>query len=209
MLLPIPIATSPPIMHQIQLSTPSRQVGGGLCYPYIKIGGTNLRYDIFIEAVADKNVKGVCMTNNQQHANILMMDNSHESIIFPENYDIVSFLFQNNIPVEIKESHEKTSVIDIISILIQIAFIKVLSSLFYPKKQAATEDIILDAMKATNYLNSEMHNFIQFTYNFGRVLSGDELEMLIRNINCKIYLNNRKLRKLFRKPPKQKPAAAP
>ena len=210
MILPAPIATSPPISHEIHVTAASRRVRN-LCAPYINLKlGSNTRYDLFVDSVAKEEVQGVCMANNQKSADLLMIDGSHETIYFPDNYDIVSYLVENDVPVEIKEAQNKPSVVDITTVLIQVAIVRLVAKFFDRKNSSGSgspaEDVLFEAMKATSYFGHDLHNFMQFTYNFGKALSKEDIDNMVRVISCKVYVNNRILRRMLKK--KQKKLAS-
>jgi len=168
-----------------------------------------MRYDLFIDTVERKEVQGVCMANNQKSADLLMIDGTHETIYFPDNYDVVSYLVENDIPVEIKEAQNKPSVIDITTVLIQVALVRIVAKFFDRKNssdsQSPAEEMMFEALKATTYISHDLHNFI---YNFGKSLSKEDIDNIVRTISCKIYVNNRILRRMLKKKQKELASSA-
>jgi hypothetical protein len=193
MLLPGPITTAPPTTHEVHITASSRQLQN-LCRPYVKLAGSNMRYDIFIDAIAQKQVKGVCITNTQKSADIVMADDSREFLYFPDSYDIVSYLLVNDVPMEIKETPNKPTIVDIITVLIQVAVVRLVSKFFDSRKtgDSPAEEAIFEAMRATSYFGYDL-------YNLGKVLSKEDIDKIFRVISCRIYLNKRGLRTLFKR----------
>lgn len=194
MLLPAPITTAPQIVHEIKLQRPYKK---GLCAPSINLGA-NMRYDIFLNAVSTDQVAEVCLSDNQKTATILMKDGDEESIIFPENYDIVSYILQNDIPIEIQKYYSRPAFTDIISVIAQIMFIRALSQIFYSNannKGKYLQDILFQMIKTTTYVNSyDLNNLMQLAYNFK---PNEEFNQIRRTVYCKLYVKQRKLRRIF------------
>ena len=153
-----------------------------------------MRYDIFIDAVAQKAVKGVCIANTQKNADVLMVDDSREFLYFPDNYDIVSYLLENDVPMEVKETQNKPSIVDIITVLIQVAIVRLVSKFFDTRKKggSSAEEAIIEAMRATSYFGYDL-------YNLGKVLSKEDIDKIFRVISCRMYLNKRGLRTMFKR----------
>ena len=190
--LPMPVTTSPPIIHQIVIDKSVNNI----CMPGVHIRFNNMRYDLFLENVATKKVKSICMANNQKEADINMQDGGYNKIFFPEHYDVVSYILQYDIPIEFREISEKPSVIDIISLMIQVAIVRIVTQLFSSSYSASSNTFEEFMVKL---LNSDLHNSIQYLYNFGKTLTHEDIKELIRKINCKIYISKRNVRKLKRK----------
>jgi hypothetical protein len=175
MLLPTPINTSPPMNHVVHVK---RKTNTSLCAPYFKVGGTNMRYDLFIDGIENRNIAGVCIANTQKSAVLLMANGNHETILFPENYDIMSFLVENDIPVEVKESQTKPSLVDVCVVLIQLVAVRIVSKVLYNGKLEF--DIFFKTIQASN------HDLVQ-------LISRDDIEKFIRVMTCKMYLLKRYL----------------
>jgi hypothetical protein len=199
--MPPPIPTSPPSTHELVVNYKSTR---NLCQsvPIVKLPiAPNLRYDVFIDAVKNKKVDGVCMADHQKSAEIFMKeDNSIRTIYFPDGYDIISFVLENDVPLEIHESHIKPSIIDIIGVLIQVAIIRLISN-FLNKDKKSAEEVIYNIFTMMTGFNMELQNFMHMTYSIGRILSTDEIRRLSREINCNIYLKRKKIGKLIVKQP--------
>jgi hypothetical protein len=138
LVLPVPITTSPQSSHELIIKNRQNKT---ICNsaPLVKFT-PNMRYDIFIDSAKKNEIEGVCMSDHQKSADILMNDKSYRTIYFPENYDIINFLLEYDIPLEIHESHIKPSIIDILGIIIQVSIIRLISNIFNNNKQS-TEDI--------------------------------------------------------------------
>jgi len=202
--MPPPIPTSPPSTHEIVVNYKSMR---NLCQsvPIVKLPAPNLRYDVFIDAVKNKEVAGVCMADHQKSAEVFMNNNngnntSVQTIFFPEGYDIISYILENDIPLEIHESHIKPSIIDIIGVLIQVAVIRLISN-FLNKDKKSAEEVIYSVFTMMAGFNMELQNFMHMTYNIGRILSNDEIKRLSREINCRIYLKRKRIGKFIIKQP--------
>lgn len=198
--MPPPLPTSPPSTHELIVNYKSTR---NLCQsvPIVKLPiAPNLRYDVFIDAVKNKQVDGICMADHQKSAEVFMSsDNSVKTIYFPDGYDIISFVLENDVPLEIHESHIKPSIIDIIGVLIQVAIIRLISN-FLNKDKKSAEEVIYSVFTMMAGFNMELQNFMHMTYNIGRILSNDEIRRLSREINCNIYLKRKKIGKLIVQP---------
>jgi len=188
MLLPLPVTTPNMIVQEIHISENSRKITN-LCMPHIRVN--NMRYDIFIDNVKKHKIKGICMTNNQKEADLLMDNDEHKNVYFPENYDITTFLLQNSVPIEFREVNDKLSVVDIISLMIQVAIVRIISQIF---SIASSSNLFEEFV--VKVLNSDLHSSAsEYLYNFGKGFSKDDIKMIIRIIN---YSYKRNMRKLIR-----------
>jgi len=189
----MPITTSPPIMHEIVISESSRKIDN-LCMPHIRLNYRNMRYDLFLEKIATKEVKGLCISNNQKEADLIMKDDSHNNVYFPESYDIVSYVLRNDIPIEFREVNEKPSIIDIISLMLQVALVRILSQVFsITNSTSRFEQFIV------KLLSSDFHTSVQYLYNFAKSFTKEDVRDMMRNLNCNLYINRRQVRKIMKK----------
>ena len=198
--MPPPIPTSPPSTHELVVNYKSMR---NLCQsvPIVKLPAPNLRYDVFIDKIKNNEVAGICMADHQKSADVFMNDdNSVQTIYFPEDYDIISFILENDVPLEIHESHIKPSIIDIIGVLIQVAIIRLISN-FLNKDKKTAEEVIYSVFTMMAGFNMELQNFMHMTYNIGRILSNDEIKRLTREINCHVYLKRKRIGKFIVKQP--------
>ena len=194
--MPPPIPTSPPSTHELVVNYKSMR---NLCQsvPIVKLPAPNLRYDVFIDKIKNNEVAGICMADHQKSADVFMNDdNSVQTIYFPEGYDIISFILENDVPLEIHESHIKPSIIDIIGVLIQVAIIRLISN-FLNKDKKTAEEVIYSVFTMMAGFNMELQNFMHMTYNIGRILSNDEIKRLTREINCHVYLKRKRIGKFI------------
>jgi len=190
-MLPIPVSTPNMIVSEIQITENSRQITN-LCMPHIRIN--NLRYDIFIDNVKKHKIKGICMTNNQKEADILMENDEHANVYFPENYDITTFVLQNSIPIEFREVNDKLSVVDIITLMIQVAIVRIISQIF---SIASSSNIFEEFV--VKVLNSDLHSSAsEYFYNFGKGFSKDDIKIIMRILNYKYKRNIRKFIKYIK-----------
>ena len=198
--MPPPIPTSPPSTHELVVNYKSTR---NLCQsvPIVKLPAPNLRYDVFIDKIKNNEVAGICMADHQKSADVFISeDNSVQTIYFPEGYDIISFILENDVPLEIHESHIKPSIIDIIGVLIQVAIIRLISN-FLNKDKKSAEEVIYSVFTMMTGFNMELQNFMHMTYNIGRMLSNDEIKRLTREINCRVYLKRKRIGKFIVKQP--------
>ena len=124
---------------------------------------------------------------------LLMNDNSHNNVYFPETYDIISFILQNDIPIEFREVNEKPSVIDIISLMLQVVVVRIFSQLFSISNPSNKIEEFM-----VKLLNSDFNNSIQYLYNFGKNLTPEDIKIILRNVNCTMYINKRQLRRIIK-----------
>jgi hypothetical protein len=190
-MIPLPLTTSHPIINEITISKSSKTINN-LCLPYIRSNYSNMRYDIFLENIATHQIKGICITTNQRYADIIMKDNAHTTIYFPENYDIINYLLQNNIPTELHEENIKPSIIDIVSLMLQVSLVRIISQLFSNNSTNIFDDYIV------KLLNSDFYNSIQYLYSFSKSLSTQDIEKIIRIMSCNLYIKKRDLRKVMK-----------
>jgi ATP-dependent Zn protease len=188
--LPSPVTTSPSIEHHISVKERSNNRICKVMFP-VRLA-PNLRYDVFLDAVNNNKIESICLTENQISGTVNMYDGNSENIIFPNNYDIVNFILENDIPIEIRESHDKLSMIDIIGIIIQISVIRIISRVFQNEN---TESLLFKILNLTSNLNSELHNIVDLIYN----LSNTDINDMMRVLTCKLYVKKRRLRALFAK----------
>jgi hypothetical protein len=192
MILPAPIGTAHQIEYDVTISNSSRKVNN-LCMPYFRTNYSNMRYDVFLGDIAKKEIKGLCMTTNQRAADIILKDGSHSTIYFPENYDIVSYLLVNDVPVELREEINKPSIIDIISLMIQVALFRLFTNIFSINNTSRTFENFM-----VRLLNSDFHGSIQYLYSYAKTFSKEDIEAMMRVINCRIYINKRQFRKIIK-----------
>lgn len=185
MMLPSPIATSPPqIVHEIR----SDKTINRLCNPYLRTDYSNMRYDLFLENVATKTIKGVCMTNNQRMADIIMKNGSHQTIYFPDNYDIINYLLMNDIPTELRQESDRPSIIDIISLMLQAFVVRLIAQMFSFTNSTKFEDFII------KIFNTDFHNLIQYLYSLNNKFTKEDINHIMRKITCNIYINRKRFK---------------
>lgn len=184
MIFPSPLATSPQIVHEIQIN---KNINN-LCMPYVRLDYSNMRYDLFLQNVATKQVKGICLTNNQRAADIIMKDGNHQTIYFPDNYDIINYLLSNNIPTELRQESDKPSIIDIISLMLQAFLVRLIAQMFSFTNSTRFEDFIV------RLFNTDFHNLIQYLYSLNNKFTKEDINTIIRKISCNIYINKKRFK---------------
>lgn len=184
MIIPSSLTTSPPIIHELK----TQKNINNLCMPYLRINYSNMRYDLFLQNVATKQINGVCLTNNQRAADILMANGRHQTIYFPENYDMVNYLLLNDIPIEFRQESDKPSIIDIISLALQAFAVRLIAQMFSFTNSSKFENFII------KIFNTDFNNLVQYLYGINNKFTKEDINNLIRKISCNIYINKRRLK---------------
>lgn len=121
----------------IQLQTPL------LNAPPLKENDWN--YTTFIHKVLEDSVQSVKITQDQKFISVKLKNNNEYNLLLPDDYDIISFLIQNNIPIYIQPSKKppiELSVLDITLIICQCVFLYyVLSTIISKKFKISTDDL--------------------------------------------------------------------